>query len=841
MNNYAPDSLNSVIQQLTSDGTFAENIAYLRKTEPKEGEFLEFPPEIHPFLRESLISKGINSLYSHQEEAFALSLRNHNFVVSTGTSSGKSLCYQLPILNVICNDPNSTALLVFPTKALTNDQFNSLVDLIPPAIVGTTGAAIYDGDTPQTKRSVIREKANIVLSNPDMLNIGVLPHHPLWERFFTNLKYVVIDEIHVYRGVFGSHVANLIRRLRRITRFYGADPVYILTSATIQNPRDLAEKLIEDRVTLVDKDGSPQGEKFFLVYNPPIINEEFGIREGLFVTTGKILSVLYQKSIQTLVFCRTRRFVEILLRELRDVLRIPSSRIRGYRSGYLKSERREIESGLKSGEITIGVATNALELGVDIGNVDAVLLTGYPGTISALLQRAGRAGRKFKPSLAVFIASMNPLDQFLARNPQYLLSRNPEQALINPNNPLIMIEHIQCAAAELPLGTSEGFGAVNAEETLSYLNYLEEAGLLYSKDGKFHWVSNDYPTQHVSLRSTPSGSILLRVISLLGEAKVIGEVDYNSGLWMVHQGAVYIHDGETYCVDELDLEKNIANLSHFSGDYFTEPVIATDVEILSIDRTVDRSNYDLGHGEVVVKTRVSGYRRINWTTRETIDTLELELPETTLRTIGFWLVLKPACVDKMRSEGHWRSDPNNYGPDWQRIRDQIRKRDHFTCQVCGKMEDKTAHHVHHKIPFKSFTSLEKANQSGNLITLCADCHAKVENQVRVRSALSGLNHLLSSLAPLMVMSDSGDLGNYFDPAAKFVDNQPAIIFYDNVPAGIGLTDLLFEDFDELLDRARLVVETCECSDGCPSCVGPALETGLGGKYETRQLIKYLQE
>ncbi len=841
MTNFEPDSLNSVIQQLTNDASYANNIAYLRETDGKEGDYLDFLPEIHPLIRNALISNGINSLYSHQAEALSLSARHENFVISTGTSSGKSLCYQLPILNSLYSDRDATALMLFPTKALTNDQLNSFGDLIPSGISGSIGAAIYDGDTPQRIRAVIREKASIVLSNPDMLNIGILPHHPLWDRFFTHLKFVVIDEIHIYRGVFGSHVANLLRRLRRITRFYGSDPIFILTSATIHNPQDLAEKLIEEKVTLIDQDGSPQGKKFFLVYNPPIVNEEFGIREGLLVSTGKILSVLYQRGIQTLVFCRTRRFVEILLRDMRGVLRIPNNRIRGYRSGYLKSERREIESGLKSGEITIGVATNALELGVDIGGVDAVLLPGYPGTISALLQRAGRAGRKFNPSLAVFIASMNPLDQFLARNPQYLLSRNPEQALINPNNPLIMIEHIQCAAAEMPIEISEGFGRVKPEELLNYLNYLKDAGLFYYKNEKYHWVSNDYPSQHVSLRNTPSGSILLRAFSPLGDPKVIGEVDYNSGLWMVHQGAVYIHDGETYHVDELDLEKKVANLSHFSGDYFTEPVISADVEILTVDRTIDRTNYSLAHGEVVVKSKVSGFKRINWTSRETIDTIPLDLPETSLRTIGFWAILKPACVEKMRTAGLWRSDPNNYGPGWKIIRDEIRKRDHYTCQVCGKKEDNTAHHVHHKIPFKSFTNPDNANQAGNLITLCPDCHSLVESQVRVRSALSGLNQLLGSLAPLMVMSDSGDLGNFFDPAAKFAEGQPALIFYDNVPAGIGLTDILFDEFEELLERASLLVETCECSDGCPSCVGPAFDTGGGGKSETRQLIKYMQE
>lgn len=833
--------INSLINLLTDDQSFGENIAHLHITDARQAAFEDFPSDLNPLLRDAFMRRGIDRLYSHQAEAISLAEKHKNFVISTGTSSGKSLSYQLPILNSIVTDADSTALMVFPTKALTNDQLNSLHELIPHELRNHVRTAIYDGDTPQKDRSVIREKSNILLTNPDMLNIGILPHNPIWERFFRNLKFVVIDEIHIYRGIFGSHVANLMRRLHRITRFYGTKPVFIMTSATIHNPLQHARQLIQQEVSIVSKDGSPQGQKYFMVYNPPMINEEFGIREGLLPTTGKFLSLLYQKSIQTLVFCRTRRFVEILLRDTRAVLRIPTNRIRGYRSGYLRGERREIEEGLKSGEIKIGIATNALELGVDIGGVDAVLLPGYPGTISALVQRAGRAGRKFNPSLAVFIASMNPLDQFLARNPQYLLSRNPEEALINPDNPLILIEHLQAAAAEGPIEESERFGNLDPETLRQYLDYLTEAGLLFHKNGKYHWVSNDYPTQHISLRSASSGSILLRAQNLMGEVHIIGEVDYTSGLWMVHPGAVYIHDGETYRVEELDLENNVANLTLFAGDYITEPILNTEVEILTRNGIAEHSNYVLDHGEVVVTSKVTGYKRIHWTTREVLDVTDLDLPATDLHTVAFWMMLKPECVEKMREAGIWRSDPNNYGRDWAAIRDRIRLRDDFTCQVCGKKESVSAHHVHHKIPFKSFTSIEKANTASNLVTLCADCHALAENQVRVRSALSGLNHLLESLSPLMVMSDSGDLGSFFDPAARFAENQPAIIFYDNVPAGIGLTEYLFNHFDDLLLQAGGLVKTCECSEGCPSCVGPSFDLAGGGKKETQQLIQYLQE
>lgn len=832
--------LNSVIQSLSVDPLCNSNIVYLRQTEPRPSHLVNLPDDIHPALANHLRQTGIHFLYSHQAQAFSLYKHHKNFVISTGTSSGKSLCYQLPILNSLCSETGSTALLLFPTKALTNDQLNGLHSLIPSEMSGLVRAAIYDGDTPQKDRAAIRNTANVLLTNPDMLHIGILPHHPSWARFFENLKIVVIDEIHIYRGIFGSHVANLMRRLQRIARFYNSDPVFVLTSATIHNPAQLASKLIEQDVAIIDEDGSPQGQKYFMIYNPPLINEELGVREGLLSTSGKLISILYQKNIQMLVFCRTRRFVELLLREVRKIMQIPQERIRGYRSGYLKSERREIENGLKNGLIRIGVATNALELGVDIGGVDAVLLPGYPGTISALTQRAGRAGRKFNPSLAVFIASMNPLDQFLARNPQYLLSRNPEEALINPDNPLILIEHLQCAAAELPIQKEDQFGSLKNNKVQEYLDYLVDSGTLYKKNGQFFWISDDYPTQHVSLRSTASTSILLKT-TIEGEAKVIGEVDYNSGLWMVHPGAIYIHDGETYRVEELDLEKNVASLITFDGDYLTEPVVTADVEVLNLARSAEFNNYTLNHGDVLVKSRVTGYKRVKWSTREVIDFVDLDLPQTELRTVGFWIVLKKECIELMRESGMWRSDRNNYGPDWEKLRKRVRQRDRFTCQVCGKNETLEEHHVHHKIPFKSFISPEKANMLNNLVTLCKECHSLVESQVRVRSALSGLNNLLGSLAPLMVMSDAGDLGNFFDPVAKFADNQPAIIFYDHVPGGIGLAYHLYECFQELLSNVAEVASHCECSDGCPSCVGPALDSSSGGKMETQQLIKYLQE
>lgn len=831
-------NLQGVLDSLQTDSGFQENIVYWQSFPPKKSTTVDFPTFIHPELIRTLDDLGITRLYSHQEHAISLLKRGRNLVLATGTASGKSLCYQIPLIDALMTDERTTALLMFPTKALTNDQMVNLRQLIPESARTRIKPAVYDGDTPQKDRKIIRDSSKIILTNPDMLNVGILPNHTLWASFFESLRFVVIDEIHIYRGVFGSHVANVIRRLQRVAHFYGAHPQFIMTSATIQNPKELGEKLTGLPVEIIDKDGSPKGQRNFLIYNPPLTNEELGIREGLLVTSEKFMSLLMHKRVQTLVFCRTRRFVEILLREIRNYLNISMTMIRGYRSGYLKTERREIEQGLKSGAILAAVATNALELGVDIGGVDAVLLPGYPGTISALIQRAGRAGRKFNPSLAVFIASMNPLDQYLAMNPEYLLSRNPEKALINADNPLILLEHLQCAAAELPITRTETFGNLDTRLLSEYLDYLAEAGILHEKNDRFYWISDDYPSQHVTLRSTASESILLQCISG-GQPMIIGEVDYNSGLWMVHPGAIYIHSGETYRVENLDLIKNIATLAPSNDDYITEPVSSVDIDILHETQSTEAKNYVLKQGEIFVRSTVKGFKRVKWQTREVIDYSDLQLPETTLRTVGYWMVLKDDCVEKMRESGFWLSDKNEYGPEWPGIRKLVRQRDGYSCQVCGVKEGLVEHHVHHKVPFKRFESVDKANMLGNLVTLCQNCHKIVESQIRVRSAISGLKYVLESLSPLLVMCDTNDLGSLVDPAAKFAEIKPVILFYDAIPAGIGLSEELFKQFTSLLIKARDLVTSCSCRDGCPSCVGPTLENSVGGKQETAYLIDML--
>lgn len=830
--------IKDVIETIRTTASFADNITAWRVIPHQPAHFIGIPDWLHPILRDRLNQNGVQELYSHQFDAITNVRNGRNIVITTGTASGKSLCYQIPIINSLLSDASSTALLIFPTKALTHDQMEGFNQLIPDFTGTKDRPTVFDGDTPQRDRQAIRERSRIVLTNPDMLNIGILPNHTRWARFFENLRFVVIDEIHVYRGVFGSHVSNLIRRLKRIASFYGAYPQFILTSATIQNPKELSERLIESAVDLISEDGSPHGEKNFIVYNPPLVNQELGIREGLLTTTQKFLHLFQMNDVQSLVFCRTRKFMEILLRDTRVLLGGRNHKIMGYRSGYLKAERRQIEQGLKNREILFAIATNALELGVDIGGVESVLIPGFPGTIAAMTQQSGRAGRKENTSLSIFIASMNPLDQYLAINPEYLLTKNPEVALINPDNPLILLEHLQCTTAELPMSEDERFGNLDSSIVKEYMEYLVGTGVIHKTTGKYYWVSDDYPAQHVAIRNAINSTILIQAI--FGEEIVtIGEVDFNSGLWMVHPGAVYIHNGDSYLVESLDLEKRIATLSPASVDYTTDAVQSVDIEVLNEHEVSISEKFTLRIGELIVRSHVEGFKRIKNDTREVLDFCDLDLPETQLRTVGYWVEFSDDCVNSMISSGSWKAFSNDYGKNWEKVRLKVRLRDGYRCQVCGVRETLNEHHVHHKIPFKMFSSIDLANALDNLITLCPNCHKLAENQVRVRSAISGLKYVFQNLSPLIVMCDPSDLGSYADPAAKFAQNKPAILFYDAIPAGVGLSELLFKKFTELLLKSRDLIEHCECTDGCPSCVGPTLTDFVGGKHETLTLINEL--
>ncbi len=847
-------TIQKLISRWRDDPETAPNIPVWRTTPPRAPALIQFPSDLPQVLVDALIAHGINSLYSHQVQAWESARRGENVVIATGTASGKTLGYNLPILAALLKDHDTHALFLFPTKALAQDQlaglnsFQSSIENLRPAI--------YDGDTPASHRSAIRKNGNIIFTNPDMLHTGILPHHTNWGDLFRNLHFVVIDEMHTYRGVFGSHVANVIRRLNRVAKYYGARPQFILTSATIGNPQELAARLIESPVTLVEEDGSPRGERHFLIYNPPVIDPALGIRKSSTQESVRLAQDILSQNLQTVVFARSRRSVEILLTYLKGKGEKagwqsthsnpqPLSTIHGYRSGYLPSQRREIEKGLRDGSIRLVVATNALELGIDIGGLEAALLVGYPGTIASTWQQAGRAGRGNDPAISILVATANPLDQFLAHHPEYFFARSPEQALVNPDHLLILLNHLRCAAFELPFQPGEGFGDLAVEKLKEYLDFLVDSQVLHLSGEKYFWMADAYPAAEVSLRSASPENVLLNLED--GTApSILGEVDLASAAWMVHPRAVYLHEGQQYFVQELNLDRNTATLIPVALDYFTEPLRKTEISLMATLESAPCSvQFGTGeactknYGELKVITQVTGFRKRGWFGGENLGEEPLDLPPSELQTTGYWLTLSEQTIDALRESGNWTNDANDYGPGWSRLRDAVRLRDGYRCQVCGSMESENRQHdVHHKVPFRRFHSIVEANRMDNLITLCPTCHQKAEANLHMKSGLAGLAAVLGQLAPLFLMCDIGDLGVYAD-AASAVFGNPSVVIYDEVPAGIGFSQKLFEIHSEMIRRALELVEECECEDGCPSCVGPAGENGAGGKQEVVAILKRL--
>ncbi len=872
--------IESVIRLWRTDPDTAPNFSIWRTTPARPAQTRPFPDDLPDALREALSKRGIVSLYSHQLEAWTHLRAGKNLVLATGTASGKTLAYNLPIIASLTTNTGARALYLFPTKALAQDQLavvsGQLVAINRQPSTANLSVAIYDGDTPQAQRPAIRKNARIIFSNPDMLHTGILPHHTNWADFFRNLRFVVIDEMHTYRGVFGSHVANVIRRLKRVAKFYGASPQFILTSATIGNPKELAERLIELPVELIDNDGSSRGERHFLLYNPPVIDEAIGLRKSSLLESVRLTNDLLANNVQSVVFARSRRSVEIILTYLQgekkdekrknngDEVFPLSSFIRGYRSGYLPSQRREIEQGLRDGSVKIVVATNALELGIDIGGLGAAVLVGYPGSIASLAQQSGRAGRGEAPALAMMIASPNPLDQFLAHHPEYFIGKPPEQALINPDHLLILLNHLRCAMFELPFQKGEGFGSLPAQTVEEYLEFLTSNNEAHFSNEKYYWMQDQYPAANISLRSASPANVVLQTTDdpstplRAGHPQTLGEIDLASAYWMVHPNAIYLHEGQQYFVHDLNLEKNVATLTAVALDYYTEAQRETEIQILSTLAQAAVRGGEKEHGEIQVTTQVVGFKKLRWFTQENLGEEPLDLPPADLQTTGYWLSLSDATIETLRASGAWTNDPNDYGPDWPRIRLAVRTRDGFRCQICGAPEAGREHDVHHKIPFRDFmkrsaasldvamqnqeilrSTLQQANQLDNLITLCPSCHRKAEQNVRIRSGLAGLSYVLSQLAPLFLMCDPSDLGVHTDPAGT-VRGQPSIVIYDQVPAGIGFSQKLFEIHDELMARALELVSQCQCKDGCPSCVGPGGENGYGGKQETIAILKEIR-
>ncbi len=811
--------------------------AHFHFASARDAQWREFPDALDPRLKAVLEYQGIRRLYSHQREAFDNVQQGHNTVVVTGVASGKTLCYNLPVVNTMLRDRDARALYMFPTKALAQDQKKQFEQLIP---FGTdTSIGIYDGDTPKDHRKAIRDNANCILTNPDMLHAGILPHHTRWKNLFSNLRFVIIDEVHSYRGIFGSHVVNVIRRLKRIARFYGSKPVFILTSATISNPEEHAFNLIEEKVWPVLEDGAGRGPKYFVLYNPPIVNKQLGIRRSSMQEVIRLAKDVIEAGMQSIIFTISRKSVELILRYLRDSGVLRPEQIRGYRSGYLPRQRREIEVALQKGHIRSVIATSALEAGIDIGHLDVALINGYPGSIASTWQQAGRAGRRDKTSAAVLVLAARPIDQFLSAHPEYFFGRSPENCLVNPNHLFILFQHIQCAAFELPFHSGEDFGTVKHDEVSEILQILQEQGVLHQSGDKWFWMDERYPSETVSLRSTSPQVFALQLAVEGAASRVIGKIDYNSAFWLTHPQAVYFHEGQSYLVTDFDLDNAVVQLEERDTDYYTDAMSDTEVQPEGVDLQDDAGKYLIYYGNLQVTTKVTGFRRLKFQTNEILGYGEVDLPPTDLHTCGFWIGLPDDTVDHFREIGVWGSDPNKYGSNWEALKKTIRQRDEFKCRHCGKAESGKAHDVHHIIPFRACVNPDIANMPENLITLCPSCHRIAEFNVYMRSGMGGLTYVLRHLAPLYLMCDYTDLGVISEIRSSLTGGKPAIIVYDAAGGGIGLSRKLFDVHKELLRNALDLVIHCECDEGCPSCVGPAPLDGSSGKQETIEILRYL--
>jgi DEAD/DEAH box helicase domain-containing protein len=822
-------TLSDVLTIFRRDSAFMRCVTAWKRIPARSARIAPWPSELAPRLVAAVRDRGIEQLYTHQAQAIEATLAGEHVVLSTSTASGKTLAYNLPILNTLLNDPAACALYLFPTKALAHDQIANLQSLtsnLQPQIA----VRPYDGDTPSSHRPAIRREARLLVTNPDMLHTGILPHHTRWARIFGNLRYVVLDELHTYRGIFGGHVANLLRRLRRVCYFYGSDPCFLCASATIANPRELAERLIETPVTLVDDDGAPQGGKHFILYNPPLVDPQLGIRRSAALAAKDIAACFLRADVQTIVFARARLTTEVLLGYLRDSVAATGSdpqAVQGYRGGYLPSERRSIEWGLRGGDVRGVVATNALELGVDIGQLSACVMAGYPGTIASSWQQAGRAGRRSGLSVAVLVASALPLDQYLITHPRYFFGRPVEQALLDPDNLAVLANHLACAAFELPFESGEPFG--NFADARALLDVLAEEGALHRHNGHYTWIGEGYPAAGLSLRTSTPDNVVIQDVSI-DPPQAIGQMDRPSAPVLIHEGAVYLHGGATYVVEALDWEEGIAHVRAAELDYYTRASATTDVQVVE-DYSPPRAGGEhhrggtmRGYGKVLVITRATGYRKIKRYTHEVLAWAPIDLPEQELRTIGYWLALSEGLTTRLQEAGVLLPSAD-YGPDWSAQRDAARARDGYVCRHCGAPEREARQHdVHHIVPFRAFGYVpgvndfyELANRLENLITLCPACHRRVERARGTRGPLSGLAYLLRNLAPLHLMCDPGDLGSAVQARATET-GLPTITLYDRAPGGAGLSVRLYELHDELLAAALDVIRRCPCADGCPGCV-----------------------
>ncbi|EON72440.1 DEAD/DEAH box helicase [Lysinibacillus sphaericus] len=728
-------TISELLNEWRYDDELKERIIHWQTLEGRDAKLAPFPGNLHPSLVKALHARGIHQLYTHQREAFDLATSGQSFTAVTPTASGKSYCYHLPVLQKILEDRNARAIYLFPTKALAQDQKNDLNDLIEQSgedILSYT----YDGDTAPGIRQKVRKAGHIVMTNPDMLHSGILPHHTKWVALFENLQYIVIDELHTYKGVFGSHVAHVIRRLKRICAFYGSNPVFICTSATIKNPQELAENLTNDTHSLIADSGAPVGKKTFLFYNPPIVHKTFGVRRSAVLEVSDVAKRLYTAGIQTIIFAKSRVRVEMIVTYLKELTRdkLLDESVRGYRGGYLPSERRVIERGLRDGTIQTVVSTNALELGVDIGQLQACIMTGYPGNIASAWQQAGRAGRRQDEALIIYVAQSTALDQYVVNHPLFLLGSAPEEARIYPENMLILMDHLKCAAFELPFTTQDMYGEYDIQELL---DYLADEGIIFKTSDKWHWMSDRFPAHDISLRSASQENVVIINLTVPAQTKVIGEMDRHSAMTLLHEEAIYLHQGIQFQVEKLDWEEKKAFVREVDVDYYTDANLAVEMKVLEEDRSRTYGGGAISFGDVGLVAQATIFKKIRFGTHDNIGSGPIHLPPDEMHTSSSWL---------------------------------------------------------------SFAAPEKWSEE------------------ELTDAMTGAAYAMNAFIPLFIQCDSSDVAVV--PQVKATHNeQPTFFVYDKYPGGIGLSEKVYELWEELLVKTQHHVANCPCESGCPSCIG----------------------
>ena len=801
-------------------------LAALRHFPARPARHAPFPEDLHPRLREVLRARGIEELYTHQRQAYDAARAGRSTVVVTPTASGKTLCYNLPVLDRILKEPDTRALYLFPTKALAQDQLAELHGTVE-ALGSDIGTFTYDGDTPQDARKAVRARAHVVVTNPDMLHKGILPHHTKWTKLLENLRYVVVDELHSHRGVYGSHVANILRRLHRLCRFYGSSPLFLCSSATIGNPKELAEALTGVEMTLVDDNGAPRGERFFAIYNPPVVNRQLGIRRSALNSARDVALTFLKKGLQTIVFAPSRLATEVLVTYLKEALETkPGSEgvIRGYRGGYLPLKRREIERGLREGSVLGVVSTNALELGIDIGGLDVSVLLGYPGSVASVWQRAGRAGRRTGTSVSVLVASSTPLNQFLARNPDYLFGAPVEEGRINPDNLQILLSHLKCAAFELPFTADERFGS---EDLPEILRFLEEQGFLHRSGERWHWTSESYPADAVSLRSVSSDNFLVQDVTR--EPRIVAEVDFDSAPSMLHEKAVYILEGRTYFVERYDHAERRAHVREAEVDYYTDAITYSKVKILERFAEEPAGNGRRTHGEVHVTSQVVGFKKIKFHTNENVGSGELTMPENEMHTTSYWLTVPREVMADLPFSLDER-------------RDGVVALSHVLGQMAALFLMCDRHDLGVALGDNSQGEAwtERGLRRLGLGAAAREALAMAPGEGGDGDAPVGRGALAeatggSSDGIHSRRESGGSRGRGAAPPGSMM--EPQVFVYDNYPGGIGLSEPLFRLHDRLLARCLALVEACPCQDGCPSCVGPAGEVGSRGKEVALAILR----